>query len=180
MQPPNPLKRTQVPGPNQEARSPPGGRGAVLERVLGSFVQQPVGTKLGAAVPPSRNASCAQLSWVDTPVLGPPPSRAFLHRGSRLLHLDWIQTQPTSPPRSRPVPLPRPDPPIAEQLTCGARPDPRLEKSLLATFLPAPQTAVEEFWDGCLLQAAARTSQAINELEYTHNMGVLDNMGYLK
>lgn len=137
VQPPNSLKQTLVPGPNQEARSRPGGGGAILERLLGSFVQQPANTKLGAALPPCRNASCAPSvlgghapapTWSLPPRRVPPPVPR--------LDRDAANFPAPSPPR------PRADPPIAEPpLIWGARRGPRLKKTswLLSSQLPKLQ-----------------------------------------
>lgn len=107
--PPNPPKQTLVPGPSGAARSRPGGGGAVLEHLSGRAVQQPSGTQLRAVLPPSRNASCAQVSEADAPApaQAPPPNGALLRRGSRpltgprLSSPDRIRTQPSPGPAPR-------------------------------------------------------------------------------
>lgn len=116
MRSPNPLKQTRGPGPSGAARSRPGGEGTVLECLSGRVVQQPADVQLRAALPPSRNASCVQVSGADSP----PRPRPY-------------------PAPNRPRPLARPrllDPPIAEpQLTLGARRQLPAIKDVLANCL---------------------------------------------
>lgn len=135
MHPPNPPKQTLVPGPSGAARSRPGGGGAVLEHLSGRAVQQPSGTQLRAVLPPSRNASCAQVSEADAPApaQAPPPNGDLLRRGSRPL---------TRPRLSSPDRVPPPEPANRRAAVDLERPAwvaRDLERSLLPTFLPDSQ-----------------------------------------
>ena len=151
------LQRTGVPEPRGATRSRPAGGGPV--------VQQPEGAGLRAALPPSRNASRAQLSGEDAPAQAPPCPTLK-------------RTPPPAPGRigSRP-----PGPPILEpQLTLGAGRQLLSKKDALAACpLSSPDYNRRVLGRPPPKTGSCKTL-AINGLEYTHNGEVAENVGYLK